>query len=72
MGSSYIAYLSYRSEKEFWVWFFGFIAVIFNPLIPLYMSRNLWTKIDLVVGIFMVISIFIMDLDYPKNQEKDS
>lgn len=38
-----------RTGAESWVWVFGVIAVVYNPLVPLYLhSRGLWTIINLV------------------------
>jgi hypothetical protein len=37
----YVSYLAYKSEKQAWTWAFGFIALIFNPLIPLRLGRDL-------------------------------
>ena len=54
----YLAWLAYDSNKRVWIWPFGFIAVLFNPLIPIHFNRDLWRVIDLLVAIFLMISIF--------------
>ena len=44
------------------VWLFGFIAVLFNPLIPIHLSREIWQPVDIVCGIlFMVIAIILSE-----------
>lgn len=58
----YLSWLAYKSERQTWTWVFGFIAVVYNPLIPLYFSRDLWVVIDLLVAVFLVISIFAFKL----------
>ena len=32
------------------VYLFGFIAILFNPLIPVYLNKETWLIIDLIVG----------------------
>lgn len=63
---TYVAYKTYESDKDsLWVWVFGGIAILFNPIIPIHLERETWTTIDLIVGIFLIISIFI-----PKSKNK--
>ena len=39
------------------VYLFGFLAILFNPLIPIYLGKELWIVIDLVAaGIFFFLS----------------
>lgn len=56
----YIAWLSYEQQKEKWIWIFGFLAILFNPFIPIYLNRELWTIIDLITGLFFIITILIL------------
>ncbi|MBP9711493.1 MAG: hypothetical protein KBD55_00455 [Candidatus Pacebacteria bacterium] len=57
----YIAYQIYQINKEsLWVWFFGSIVVLFNPIIVIHLEREQWWVIDLIVGIFFVISLFLL------------
>lgn len=59
--ATYIAYLTYEENKEsLWVWVFGFVAVLFNPIIIITLKRSQWTTIDLLTGVFLVASIFFL------------
>jgi hypothetical protein len=60
--TAYIAWIAYEVKQEKWIWIFGFIAVIFNPFIPLYFGRDFWVIIDFIVAIFLIVSIFIFRL----------
>ena len=63
----YIAHKIYEENKEsLWIWAFGFVAVLFNPIFPIYLKREQWKVIDLIVGIFFVLSIFLIKI---KNKE---
>ena len=57
----YYAYYIYRmwQKKGFWFWCFIAIAIIFNPIIPIYLySKMLWGVIDIVVAILFIVFIF--------------
>ena len=66
-SSAYIAWMSYEAQKEKWVWIFGFLAVLFNPFIVIHLDREIWSVIDLIVGVFMIISLFALKLDKLKT-----
>lgn len=60
--SAYISWLAYKTEQQVWTWVFSFIALVFNPLIPLHLGRDLWMIIDLLVAVFLIIFIFAFKL----------
>lgn len=62
--AAYIAWMAYGQQKEKWVWIFGFIAVLFNPFIVIHLDREIWSVIDLIVGVFMIVSVFALKLGY--------
>jgi len=56
--SVYSAYLVYKSEKNYgWVWLFSIIAIFFNPIFPVHLSKYTWAIIDVITAIFMIISV---------------
>lgn len=59
-STAYVAWMAYEEQKEKWVWIFGFIAVLFNPFIPIHLTREIWMTIDFVTGVFLTLSIFLI------------
>ena len=55
---AYAAYSAYNSGKNLWAWIFGTIAILFNPIIPFYLSKGTWQPIDIIVAIIFFISLF--------------
>lgn len=56
---AYVAYKIYESDNDsLWVWLFGGIAILFNPIIPIHLTREVWWIIDLIVGGVFLLSIF--------------
>lgn len=62
-SSAYVAWMAHKAQKEKWVWIFGFVAVLFNPFIAIHLDREIWSVIDVIVGVFMIVSIFILRLE---------
>jgi hypothetical protein len=56
----YVAYLSYVNKAMVWLWLFRAIAVLFNPLITIRLSRQTWAPIDIGTGIVILISIWFV------------
>ncbi len=58
-------------ERPIFIYLFGFIAILFNPLIPVHLERELWLLIDFIVAIFMLISIFILKPKASKTEKQE-
>jgi hypothetical protein len=58
-SSTYITWMAYVAQREKWAWVFGFLAVLFNPFIVIHLNREIWIVIDLIVGIFMIVSVLL-------------
>ncbi len=60
---AYLAYTVYEDNKQsLWIWAFGGIAVLFNPFIIIHLERSQWVIIDLIVGVFFVVSLFALKI----------
>jgi hypothetical protein len=54
-AGTYIAWLSYHSKYPWAVWLFAFVAILFNPLAPVHLSRATWGLLDLFcAGLFLM------------------
>jgi hypothetical protein len=59
--SVHTAYLAYRlSNQQGWVWGFGAVALLFNPLAPVYLNRGIWGPIDVATAMVFFASIFFL------------
>jgi len=56
--SIYCFYIASEKGKNEWMWVFGFFALLFNPIVPLHMSREIWLFLDVIAGISFLISLF--------------
>ncbi len=59
LTSIYIAYLSYEARKFSWICVIGIIALIFNPIIPFHLNKDIWIVIDFIVAIIFGMTIYV-------------
>ena len=64
----YVASMAYNWHKIWATCLFGFIAVLFNPLIPIHLSREAWQPIDAICAILFLLNVFI--LKNPAEKER--
>ena len=54
-AAAYIAYQTYQKDKQSgWLWIFGLVALLFNPLIPIYLDKEIWMVIDLAAAVLFL------------------
>lgn len=51
------AIVEYRNGRDGWAWIFGFVALGFNPIVPVYLDREIWILIDLGVAVLFFVSL---------------
>ena len=60
----YLAYLEAHREQKIWLVFYIASAILFNPLLPIYLkNRGDWMPIDIVFGLLFIISSFIKPIN---------
>ncbi|SDC07599.1 DUF6804 family protein [Williamwhitmania taraxaci] len=60
IGSVAVVVTEFENGLNFWVIVFGLLAILFNPLIPIYLNdKSAWMPIDIVAGILFIIKSFI-------------
>ena len=61
IGSVAVLVKEFENGLNFWVFTFGLIAILFNPLIPVYLNNKLaWMSIDIICAIIFVIKSFVI------------
>jgi hypothetical protein len=58
VGFAYLAYSCYTLQKKELTWCFASLALLFQPIFPLALGREMWEIVDVVVGIFLIIVLF--------------
>ena len=55
--SAYCASLANRMKNQSWLVIFVAVAILFNPIAPIKLSRGMWTNIDLGVALLLLVSL---------------
>ena len=55
---AFLAVKAHNLGKDEWVWILGVTAFIYNPIVPVHLTRAIWTVINIVAIFIAVISIF--------------
>lgn len=53
-------FIAYGVNNNAWIFLFGLLALIFNPIIPLHLSKNVWHIIDIISGILLIVSVLFV------------
>lgn len=61
-----MAVLAFENENNYWWFVFVVIAILFNPVFPFHLGRELWQVVDLIVAAILVISLFTLKLPKAK------
>jgi hypothetical protein len=56
---AYSAVTAFRMKRNPWTWIFGVLAVLFNPLAPVYLQRATWQIIDWLAIAAIVIAAVV-------------
>ncbi len=59
-ASAYSAFVAMNSQRTALAWVLAAIAVLFNPLVPVYLSRSDWTMIDPLVAGTLIVSLWFV------------
>lgn len=50
--AAYMAYQGFSNEdKGAWAWILGIIAILFNPVATIHMTKEIWMAVDFVTGV---------------------
>lgn len=55
---AFLAWMAFRQRLEGWVWILGACAVIYNPILRIGLSREVWSVINVVTIGVAVASVF--------------
>ncbi len=57
------AFIASEQENKTWMILFGAVAILFNPIIPIYLDKDTWLIIDVIVAILFGVSTFTVKIE---------
>ena len=67
IAASYIAFRAFSCNQKGWGIAFGMIAILFNPIMPVHLSRGVWAPIDIAAAVLF----FVAKRTQPRTVERD-
>jgi len=65
-SAAFITYISWKESENvishLWAVMFGLVAVLFNPIVPIYLKRTTWFSIDIGIAIIFAVHLVIVRL----------
>ncbi|MEE9165165.1 MAG: DUF6804 family protein [Nitrospinota bacterium] len=50
----FVAFVSYDRQEKNLPWFYGFLALIFNPIIEFQFTKEVWVVVNIVASILLL------------------
>ena len=57
---AFLAIQALAQENQPWAWVLGVIAVVYNPIFRIHLTREIWSVVNIATIIVAVASIFIL------------
>lgn len=51
---AFAAFIAFERKSKVLTWVYGFMALIFNPIIKIYFPKEVWVFIDVAAGILLL------------------
>jgi hypothetical protein len=61
IGFGFLAFDARKKRKNIEAVIFLCLAILFQPILKIHLTKAIWIVIDLVVGIWLLISLFIKE-----------
>lgn len=49
-SAAYLSYSAWRSGSRFWVWLLVLLALLYNPVLRVHLSREIWQVINVLTA----------------------
>ncbi len=64
---AYLAFRALERARHGWVWILGITAAVYNPILPVHLTREIWTVVNVVTIGIAVASVFALKLEEEKH-----
>lgn len=59
---AYLAFHAFNQKRQAWVWILGITAGIYNPIVPVHLTREIWSVVNVITIAVAAASIFASTL----------
>ena len=48
-------------DGQMWaIWLYGILALLFNPVLPVHLTKGLWQPLDFITGVALVVAALVV------------
>lgn len=58
--AAFTAFIAYQWEFKWALWVFIPLAILFNPIFPIHLTKEIWQPIDIVAAVLFSVSAFVL------------
>jgi hypothetical protein len=51
---AFAAFIAFDRKRKILPWAYGFISLVFNPIIKIHFPKEIWAVVDIATGIFLL------------------
>ena len=60
------AYRAHQQDLQQWTWIMVAIAILFNPVVPIHLSKETWVIPDIIAAVFMFAAAAALTKEHGK------
>ena len=64
---AYLAFQALDQKRQGWTWVLGITAAVYNPIIRVHLTREIWSVVNVITIGIAVASIFAMKFKVQKH-----
>jgi len=53
---AFAAFVTVERKNKILPWIFGFLALLFNPIVKVHLPKEAWALVDIAAGIFLLVT----------------
>jgi hypothetical protein len=72
IAALFVAWVAWDSGQQWATWPFLAIAILFNPIAPVYLDRETWRPIDVVAAVCFLGSLALTRREATRRQSTDA
>lgn len=57
---AFLAFKAFEKDNNAWVWMCGVTAVIYNPIVRIHLTREIWTAVNVVTIVLLGMTIVVL------------
>lgn len=57
---TFLAHRALKSDKDTWAWVLGGTAVIYNPIVRIHLTREIWSIVNIATVVLLVVTVGVI------------